>query len=232
MHDDGPHAPVVFDTQLEIGPPHEGRAFCPDVHGVEPAVPKRRTGTQVRTRCDLSNLTVWHEIRVELENLRCVYAKLEVRRRWSCEPGMPAEPRRPRPRVPADPKLELETADSQTQCLQGAAAEGPPQAPQLAGHRDRGLAPFDDHPRLVEAKTVDGGRRKVRLEPHLAVVRRDTAVGEAPRPGHHRIAAPVESGSCCPGPGLRQDSLATGDDQRDDSADVRWFDPHGDPVAA
>ena len=56
----------------------------------------------------------------------------------------------------ANPQFELETLDTQSQRLQSSAAEGPAQAAQLADHRDRGLAPFDDVPCLVEAKTVYG----------------------------------------------------------------------------
>ena len=144
---------------------------------------------------------------------------------------MPAKARGPRLCVPADLQFELETPDAESQRLQSAAAERPPKTAQLTRHRDRGLASFDDHPRLVEAKTVYGGRRKVRLEPHFAVVRRDTAMREPPRPRHHRIAAPIESRFACPGTRFRQDPLDARDDQRDDPAAAGRIDQRDDPAA-
>src|SRR5438105_5184053 len=99
---------------------------------------------------------------------------------------MPPETRGPRLGVVAEPELQLEAADAQPHSVQSAATEGPTETTQLAHHRDRGLAAFDDLPRLVEAKTVYGRRRQVRFEPHFAIVRRDSAGRKASRPRHHR----------------------------------------------
>jgi len=187
MHDDRLQALVVFDAQLQIGPPHDRRALASYVHVVETAVAERRPGTQILTRRDPPNLTRRYAIRVEHENGRRIDAELEVPRRRSGEPRVPAKARGPRRRIPADLEFELEAFLARTKCLQCAATEGPSKTAQLACHRDRGGAPFDDLPRLVEAKSMYRRRRKVRLEPHFAVLRRDAAIRKAPRPRHHRV---------------------------------------------
>src|SRR2546430_13185534 len=138
-------------------------------------------------------------------------AELRVSTRRSSEPGVPARAHGPRPRVPADLQFELETPHAERQGLQSAAAEGPTQPAQLTPHRHGGLALFDDLPRLVEAESVYGRWRQVRMEPHFAVVRRDTAIRKAPRPRNHRVAAPVESRLARPGVCFREDPLDAGD---------------------
>ena len=198
---------------------------------VETAVAERRPGTQILTRRDPPNLTRRYAIRVEHENGRRIDAELEVRRRRSREPRVPAKAGGPRPRVPADLEFELEAFLARSHCLQCAATEGPSKAAQLAAHRDRGLAQVNDLPRLVEAKSMYGRWRKVRLEPHFAVSRRDAAVRKAPRPRHHRIAAPIERRLVRPGARFRQDPFDVADDQRDDPAAVRWIDPRDEAVA-
>ena len=74
--------------------------------------------------------------------------------------------------------------------------------------------------------------RKVRFEPHLAVVRRDPAIRQAPRPWHHRIAAPIESRFARPSARFRQDPLDAGQDQRDDPSAVGRVDPRDGPGPA
>src|SRR5438445_11747550 len=142
MHDDRLQAPVVFDAQLQIGPPHDRRAFGPYVDVVEPAVAQRRAGTQILVWGDQPNLTRRCEIRVEHENLGAIDAKLEITAWRSNEPRMPSEARGSRLRVPADLQFELKTFGAQSQRLQSSAAKGPSEAVQLADHRHRCLGPF------------------------------------------------------------------------------------------
>src|SRR5881296_2256522 len=231
MHDDRLQALVVFDAELQIGPPHDGRALTSYIHVVEAAVAERRAGTQILVWRDAPNLTRRYPICVEHEDLGRIDADLEVGRRRSSEPRVPAKACRSRHRVLADLELEVEAVVARSQRLHGAAAEGPSKATQLAPHRDRSRAPFDDRPRFVEAKSMYGRRWKVRLEPHFAVLRRDAAVRKAPRPRNHRVAAPIESRFACPRARFRQDPLDAGDDERDDPAAIRWVDPRDELVA-
>ena len=193
MNDDGTHARVVCDPQLEIGPAHDGRAVRPYVDVIEAAVAERRTRTQVFRFGDPPNLTRRYEVSIEDKNFGRIHAEPHVLPRRSSEPRVPAQTRWPGSRVPADRELELQMPVAESQCLPSAPAEGPAEAPQLARHRDRGRAPLHDLPHLLEAETVDRRRRKVRGKPHLTGVRRYATLGKASCPRHHRVAAPIES---------------------------------------
>jgi len=62
---------------------------------IEATVAERRTRTQVFRCRDLPDLTRRHEIRIEHQDLGRIYAETHIGPRWSSEPRMPAQTRRP-----------------------------------------------------------------------------------------------------------------------------------------
>src|SRR5439155_21937926 len=125
--------------------------------------------------------------------------------------AMHTQPRGARSFVFADLELGIESRGADPERLPRAAAERPSEAAHVTRHRHRSRGPLDNVPRLIEAESVDRRRRKIRFESNLSIVGRDPSLGEAARPGDHRVASPIDRSRSRPSPSLWHDNLdATG----------------------